>query len=203
MHNQARPRRTAYAVVVRWTSLFADLDARLEHAAEQERAGVVAELARAEEGMVGLVDRLRAAAGQSVLVRTADGESVSGTVAQVAGQWLLLSTWVGSREREVVVPVRSIDSVGGLGRRSTAPRDDVASRLTLGHVLRQLARDRIVVDVRTRSGTWVGRVDRVGADHLDLGAVNSWGEPVADRDPRWVTVPFSAVMAVTEAAEAG
>lgn len=163
---------------------------------------MVAELARAEEAMVGLVDRLRASAGEVLLVRTHDGEALSGAATQVADQWVLLTTRVGACEREVVVPVSSIDSVGGLGRRSAAPRHDVASRLTLAHVLRQLARDRVVVDVRTRGGVWAGRVERVGADHLDLGAVHGWGEPVADRDARCVTVPFSAVMAVAESSGA-
>ena len=46
---------------MRWTRLFADLDARMDNAAAQERADAVAELVRAEGAGVALVDRLRAA----------------------------------------------------------------------------------------------------------------------------------------------
>ena len=187
---------------MRWNRLFADLDARMENAAAQERAGTVAELVRAEEAGSALVDRLRASSGAHVLVQTWDGGSITGLVAQVAAQWVLLETRVGGAPRDVVVPTGAIEAIGGLGPRSAAPREDVTSRLTLAHALRRLARDRVVVDVRTRSGSsYVGRVDRVGSDHLDVVPAYGWGERGA-RDARATTVAFSAVAAVAESAHA-
>ena len=184
---------------MRWTRLFADLDARMDNAAAQERADAVAELVRAEEAGVALVDRLRAGSGASLVIRTHDGASVTGVVAQVAEQWVLLEAATGASTRDVVVPTSAIETVGGLGRRSTAPREDVASRLTLAHAMRRLARDRVVVEVRTRSGSCVGRIDRVGSDHLDVVPAYGWGERGA-RDTHCITVPFSAIASVAESA---
>lgn len=185
---------------MRWTRLFADLEARLDHEAAQERAGLVAELVRAEAGQLTLADRLRALPGTAVSVRTCDGDATVGTVARIAAQWVLLTSPAGGREREVLVPLAAIDALTGLGPRATAPRDDVASRLTLAHVLRGLARDRAVVDVRTRSGAYAGVIERVGPDHLDLAPAPAWGEVSAPRDDRRITLPFAGILAVADGA---
>lgn len=187
--------------MVRWNRLFADLDARMENASAQERAGTVAELVRAEEAGALLVDRLRAAGAGTVVLQTYDGASHTGVVAQVATQWVLLEATIGGSARDVVVPTAAIETVGGLGPRAAAPREDIASRLTLSHALRRLARDRVVVEVRTRSGSsCLGRIDRVGSDHLDVAAAYGWGERGA-RDARATTVAFSALASVAEAAQ--
>ena len=51
----------------------------------------------------------------------------------------------------------------------------------------------------TRSGSCVGRIDRVGSDHLDVVPAYGWGERGA-RDTRCTTVPFSAIASVAESA---
>lgn len=57
--------------------------------------------------------------------------------------------------------------------RTAAPAPGaVESRLGLGHALRALARDRAVVRVRAGEADLTGRIERVGADHLDLADVD-------------------------------
>jgi hypothetical protein len=63
----------------------------------------------------------------------------------------------------------SSDWVEGLGRGAEPPADEVDARLGLGHVLRQLARDRATVAVALCDGAvMTGTIDRVGADALDI-----------------------------------
>jgi len=67
----------------------------------------------------------------------------------------------------------------------------VMSRLTLGHALRAVARDRAVVRVRTDGGDVVGRVDGVGRDHVDVTRVHPDSlRPTGER----CAVPWSALL---------
>lgn len=179
---------------MRWTHLFADLSAQLDADARAARDADVADLARAFAGSSTLVDRLRSAEGGEVTLHLCAGDPVTGRVAEVAREWVLLDV-AGS---EAVVPLHAVDHVLGLGPGAAGPVDGAASRLTLGHVLRGLARDRAVVRVRTRHATHVGRVERVGADHLDLVAAPAWGERGQADDGRRAVVPMGAVVLVTE-----
>ncbi|HMO11508.1 MAG TPA: hypothetical protein PKB06_08415, partial [Actinotalea sp.] len=142
---------------------FADLEGRLEAAAAAQLADDVAERARAERSGVALSDRLQAHRGPlEVLLR--DGSLVSGDVADGAPQWLLLR----DGPREHLVPARGVAAVGGLTDAVAVEAGVVLSRLGLGHVLRGIAQDRSVVLVRAAGVVLAGRVDAVGADHLDL-----------------------------------
>lgn len=177
--------------------LFADLESRLSADGELDRLDRVRELTRVEAAQVSLVDRLRSAVGQHLTVRTCLGEPVAGEVEAVASTWLLLRD--GARQH--VVAVAAVESVTGALGRASAPRQDVASRLSVGHALRALARDRVRVVVRTRSTTVVGRVERVGSDHLDVGVGASWdGDDAGPRGAgQHVTVvPFAALVVVSD-----
>jgi hypothetical protein len=55
----------------------------------------------------------------------------------------------------------------GVGHRAS-DLGAVATRLGLGHVLRALAREGVPVVILTTGGEIRGRIDQVGADHLDL-----------------------------------
>ncbi|MBO3086742.1 hypothetical protein J4038_00355 [Cellulomonas sp. zg-ZUI40] len=169
----------------RWEQLFADLEGQLAAGRAEEVRWDVAELTRAERGRVALADRLRAATGGRLRIATAHGEPLDGVVVDAAAQWVLLDLGAG---RRAVVPTAAVRAVEGLGASVAPPAGRLESALGLGHVLRALARDRVVVTVRTDAGVLTGRLDRVGADHLDLTQVTPAG--------RGVSVPFGALLAV-------
>ncbi|MFI2103411.1 hypothetical protein ACH436_08975 [Isoptericola sp. NPDC019693] len=175
----------------RWELLFADLDARYEAELAAEREGAVAELTRAEQASIPLSDRLRASTGSVLRLELLDGEGIEGRLARVAHAWLLVDGR-GARGRvQHLVPMTALASVVGLGRLATPSRSRTDG-LGLGHALRGLQRDRARVLVRTAGGTVVGRIGRVGADHLDV-------EEAERVRPVVRTVPFGAVLRVSEA----
>ena len=178
-----------YGAVVRWERLFADLEAQLAAARlADDRAGL-ADLVRAELAMVALADRLRAAVGSSIALRVGDlpGERdavVRGDVVDVGAGWVLIgSPWA----KQALVPMAAVVAVGGLPVDVAPPAGPVESRLGLGHALRALARDREQVRVCTSAREMVGRLERVGADHVDVVG----GRPAA----AW-TVPLAAIRVV-------
>ncbi|NNU27859.1 hypothetical protein [Isoptericola sediminis] len=174
----------------RWALLFADLEAQLAAGEAAEREGAVAELTRAEQAAVRWTDRLRATRGP-VRVELSDGEVLEGRVAHLADTWMQLDAG-GTRGRvQHVVPVAVVAGIVGLGSQALASQART-DRLGLGTALRALQRDRARVQVRTTSGQVVGRIARVGADHLDVVEVDR-ARPV-DR-----VVPFSALLRVSEA----
>jgi len=179
---------------MRWTHLFADLSARLDADDRALRDADVAELARAHAATSRLVDRLRSASGRDVTLHVCAGDPVVGRVEEVADEWVLL----GVARHQVVVPFHAVDHVQGLGTGAAAPVPGVASRLTLGHVLRGLARDRTVVHVRTRHTSLAGRVERVGADHVDLVAAPAWGERGGPDGALRTVVPVGAIVLVAD-----
>ena len=195
-------RQRSYGVRMRWEALFADMEAQLAAAQAAELAAQVADLTRAERATVDLTSRLRAAQGAQVTVRVGTAESVPGTVLEVAPQWLLL----GDGPRRALVPLTALSAVGGLPVAAVAAHGAahgmVARRLGLGHALRALARDRTVVRVAVDGAELVGRLDRVGADHVDVTTVTA--DAAARRSPAraaghgsaaW-TVPLAAIRVV-------
>ncbi len=173
---------------MRWEALFDDMEAQLAAARTAALRADVAELTRAERATVGLVDRLRAAQGSAVALRLAAGEPLRGTLVDVAHEWVLLD--LGGAQR-ALVPVGAVVAVGGLGAHAAPAAGAVERRLGLGHALRALARDRAVVRVGVAGDEVVGRLDGVGADHVDVGGLD--GAP--GRRPVW-TVPFAAITTV-------
>jgi hypothetical protein len=169
----------------RWEQLFADLEAQLAAGRAADARWDVAELTRAERSRVGLVDRLRATVGARVRVVTGPGAAVEGLLVDAAAEWLLLD--VGGARR-AVVPVAAIQVVDGLGARVAPPARRLESALGLGHVLRALVRDRVVATVRTSAGEHVGRLERVGADHVEIALDSPPG--------RTAVIPFAALHAV-------
>lgn len=173
---------------MRWEALFEDMEAQLAAVRVAELRADVAELTRAERATVHLGDRVRSAVGQPVVLQLAAGEPVRGVVLDAAPEWVLLDT---GGPRRALVPVGAVVAIGGLTAHAAPPAGTVERRLGLGHALRALARDRVVVRVRLVSGDVAGRVERVGADHVDL--VED-GVRAAVRT-RW-SVPFAAVLVV-------
>jgi len=175
----------------RWELLFADLEASAAAQEVAEREGTVADLTRAEQASIRTADRLRALTGGPVRVELLDGEAIEGRVRRVAETWMLLDGRSASGAAQHLVPLGSVAGVVGVGRHA-APSTTRTDSLGLGTVLRGLQRDRVRVLVRTSAGAVVGRIARVGADHLDLDDAERPGAPVR-------LVPFTAVLRVSEA----
>jgi hypothetical protein len=153
---------------VRWEQLFADLEGQADAAAAAELASEVAERTRREVGRLRLVDRVRAAQGTSVVLRAVGAGVVTGRVADVGADWVLLEEPDG---RGALVPFAGVVALSGLGSRSELPGSEglVEERYDLRFALRRLVRDRATLEVALVDGTTVsGTLDRVGADHVDL-----------------------------------
>lgn len=180
---------------MRWESLFADLEAELAAGEAAELAGEVAERTRGERAAVRLADRLRAAVGAEVeLVLVGGVGRLRGRLEATGPDWSLL---IDASGVEHLVPHRGFAAVAGLGALNETSSSQVEARLDFLSGLRGIARRRSAVRLRlVDGGEWVGTIDRVGADALDL-AVHAPGEPRRAGAVRQVVViPVRAVSAV-------
>lgn len=176
---------------MRWEALFADMEAQMAAARTAELEAQVADLTRAERATVTLAARLRAARDTAVTVRVRGGETATGTVLDVAEEWLLL----GDDPRRVLVPLAAVDGVAGLPVQAHPAGGVVARRLGLAHALRAVARDRVPVRVSTDGGQVTGRVERVGADHLDLTVTDAPADARGGDGRAW-SLPFATLRVV-------
>ncbi|SDS28820.1 hypothetical protein SAMN04489860_1217 [Paraoerskovia marina] len=174
---------------MRWDRLVDDLEAQFDAEARAGLAGQTAELTRAEQAAVVLADRLRATR-DPVSVVLGDGSVVTGRVAHVGADWVVVRPEPGRDSGDELVPISAIDVVEGVGVRTRA--DERMPRLT--SVLRALQRDRVLLTIRTRAASTTGRLARVGRDHLDV---------VEERDrftgrPRTRVVRIDALLVLRE-----
>lgn len=177
---------------MRWDELFGDLEAQLDAARSAALAADADQRLRREVGRTTIVQRLRAAAGQE-LVLGVDDQVVRGRLDGVGPDWLLVGGIT-----ETLVPLATLGWVQGLGREArVGDPGRVWSRLGLGSALRGLARDRAVVRVHHGAGRPVtGTIDRVGADHLDLAVHPSDAPRRATAVTAVRTVPLASVRLV-------
>ncbi|WP_432482152.1 hypothetical protein [Kineococcus esterisolvens] len=173
---------------MRWDDLFADLDARLAHARRMEQESEVADRWAADVASVDLLGRLLATDGE-LSVQLSDGSWVSGRTRAAGPGWVLLVAGSPVR-RQVLVPTAAVCALRGLARNSVPP-GAVTARRTLALALRALSSAGVGVLVRTRAGEVRGRLDRVGADHVDV-VVPAEGHRAV------LTVPFASLLNVTE-----
>ena len=155
---------------MRWQQLFADLGAQLAEAEAAADRAEAASRTRAEMGAVRLADRLAGAVGHPVVLRCRGAGSVTGALAEVGVDWLLVEEEGG---REALIATAAVLSASGLGRQTATPESPgvVRVRFDLRRAARALARDRSTVHVVLDDGTVLtGTVDRVGADFLELAA---------------------------------
>jgi hypothetical protein len=180
---------------MRWQQLFADLQAEFDAVEAAAERGEDGSRRRAELGAVRLTERVAGSVGRRVGLRCRGAGDVTGTLADVGSDWLLL---VDDARREVLVSFAAVRSVAGLGRDTAAPVPEgaVRSRLDLRRALRGLARDRAVVQVVLDDGSvHAGTVDAVGADFLEL-AEHDVDQPRRADAVRGVRVVALAAVAV-------
>ncbi len=150
---------------MRWERLFEDLEGMLAAGESAERSAELADRTRRERARHGLHDRLVAAAPGPLSLRVAGVGRLTGRVADVGADWVLIGT---GGERGALVPFAAIRSLDGLGGRM-GPAGAVAKRFPFGAALRAVSRDRagvVVVDADGQRAT--GTIDSVGVDLLDL-----------------------------------
>ncbi|WP_061962777.1 hypothetical protein [Demequina aurantiaca] len=174
---------------MRWNDLLADLEGQLGAGVDAQFAAEVAERTRGERAAIPLSSRLAAGIGGHVVVTLADGEKVAGVLSEVAATWIL----VNEQRRQSWIPAAAVVAVAGLKARAV-DLSAVSKRLTVGHALRALSRDRAPVVIVATSGSWPGVIAQVGADYVEIG------EPHAGTT---TVVPFGAMIRVTSVGFAG
>nr|MBS1899212.1 hypothetical protein [Actinomycetota bacterium] len=185
-----------------WDRLFEDLEDQIASGWEAERAALDAEAERLRIARLDLRTRLGALAdeGTTVTAVLADATRVHGRLRAVGADWTAVQPQEGAGLALLpahAVELWSLDHGALLSSIGAAPLSPLRERMTFGFVVRDLARRRGGVTLRTRSGTLLtGTIDRAGADHLDL-ALHDAGAP---RRARAVTgfrmVPFASVLMI-------
>lgn len=149
---------------MRWDHLFDDLEAQLLQAARSDALAEVADLTRHERAQVGWFDRVAAGIGASIHCVTLAGQ-VEGRITDLGQDWLIVDE---PGRGSAIVAAAAVVSIGGLPRTSDQAVT-AARRFGLGVALRAISRDRGVVAVHDLAGgVWVGTIDFVGADHLEI-----------------------------------
>lgn len=149
---------------MRWERLFEDLEARLESDAVRERVAEVADRTRRERAQVDLQSRLLASVGVGPVAVRLHASRLTGQLLDVGPDWVLLQE---GAEGSVLLPMAAIRSLTGLspGARTASV---VARRFGLGAALRAISRDRVPVEIDAGGPRFVGTIDVVGADHLEV-----------------------------------
>ena len=184
---------------MRWTALFADLEAQFVAADQASLALEVRDRTRREAGLIRLVDRLSPALGQRLTVTVQGVGPIEGNLSGAGTDWILLTGGHGPTEREVLICSAAVLGLIGLGPAARPPASEsaVSARLDLRWALRCLVRDRAGVQISLTDGALLqGTLDRVGADYVEL-AEHPQGEPrrsTAVRQLRLIPVTALALL---------
>lgn len=189
---------------MRWDRLFEDLETQLASEWEAERAALESESERLRLARLPLRERLRDLRGREIVV-AAGGDPIAGEVVAVGADVLALriagSAPAGLALVPLWAPLRITAAHEDLLRSARAEPEASVSplteRMTLGFLLRDLARKRHAVRLALASGVELsGTLDRVGADHLDL-AEHEPGTPRRSQNVRgYRLIAFSALSCV-------
>lgn len=139
--------------------LSADFAAKLR----AQRQVEATELSAADAAEVTLSGRLLASVGTTVEIQLINGESLRGEVADAAANWLILRLL----RMDILIRYPAIEVVSSLG---PAPRWPtlVEARIPGTVKLREFAATRREIQFTTRNQTLKGRIERVGADFVDI-----------------------------------
>ena len=154
--------------------MLSDLESSFDAERRADLVAQSAELAEAEHASIEVVDRLRGTVGRPIHLRTRSGAPVDGVLTRVEPAYVLVDEGEGL---QAIVPLAAVTMVATLA--GPAPRDD-RRRPTLGALLREVARRGVRVRLIAGAGEVVGRLIRVGADHVDI-ALDSEGRGCARR----------------------
>jgi hypothetical protein len=146
--------------------VFEDLEQQAAGLHLVERDATVADLSAAEYSRISLGARLHASLGREVRARLVGGRQVSGRLARVGEDWLLLV----DRSAEWIVRYDGVATLSGLSPRADSEETwSVLDRLTLRTVLRRLAGAGAPCVVHFVDDQRVdGRVGRVGRDFFEI-----------------------------------
>lgn len=166
---------------MRWQRFFEDLELQLDTEWEAERAALATEAERLRLSRLTLRERLAELTGVEIAIDVIEADGVRGCLTGAGSDWIGIASSAGARA--AVVPLHAIASVAASEPdllRSARPargRSPLVERMTLGFVLRDVARRRVGVRAVVSGGvSWTGTIDRAGADHFDL-ALHDAGEP--------------------------
>lgn len=187
---------------VRWDRFFEDLEDQLDSEWEAERAALDTEAERLRLARLSFFERVNALVGGSdpTVVDLTGGASLAGTIVAVGPDWFALDD--GAARGVVIVPAAAVVALGMphpevlRSARGGAP-SRLRERMTLGFVLRDLARRRVPVTLHAADGReYCGTIDRAASDHLDV-ALHDRGAPRrADLVTGHRIVPFAALAGV-------
>ena len=186
---------------MRWDRFFDDLEDQLASEWEAERAVLDTEAERLRLSRVTLRERLRGLPASAVSsFEFVDATVLTGEVVAVGADWVGIS--LRPVRGAVLAPLGGIVAVGvgeedllSSARPEAAPSArGLAERMSIGFVLRDLARRRVPVTLHTAHGrVLAGTIDRAGADHLDL-ALHDAGAPRRTAEVRgYRMVPFVSI----------
>jgi hypothetical protein len=194
---------------VNWDRLFEDLEGQLASEWEAERAALDAESERLRIAQLTLRERLaRMCNGRTPIVLELDGGERHRLALRTVGpDWVAAESAPsggGTARPMVLVPLRAVRGVATDHGTVLSSLDDAVAapsplheRMTLGFVLRDLARRRVPLHLRTRNGEDVhGTIDRAGADHLDLAVHDAGAARLAGAVREFRIVPFDALLTV-------
>lgn len=169
---------------MRWDRFFEDLEGQLDSEWEAERAALDSEAERLRLSRLALHERLKSLRGEPVTqpaFELSDGTTLTGRLTAVGADWAGMSD---AAERTMLVALGAVVGIGmpetdvvRSARAEPSAAHRLAERMTLGFVLRDLARRRAPVAVHLQSGRALsGTIDRGLADHIDL-ALHDPGQP--------------------------
>ena len=169
-----------YGLGMRWDHLFDDLAGQLEYELQSERDDLHHEEERLRLGRLPLRDRLVALRGASdpavarIRCRLRSGDLVRLRLVTVGRDWMAGDLDGAPGQVQAIIPFSAVDALmltpehAQLSLAPVAERSELAARLGITFLLRDLCRRRAAVTVRTYSGDATGTIDRVGRDHFDL-----------------------------------
>lgn len=195
---------------VHWDRLFEDLEGQLASEWESERAALDAESERLRISRLELRSRLRVLCADSAqaTIDLAGGARIRARLKALGADWVaaaIVQTEDAAAVRSTrIIPLHAVHGLSidhGLLLASLDDADSSApvlrERMSLGFVLRDLARRRVPVRVVGIDGAdFHGTVDRAGADHLDLALHDPGTARIAAAVRGFRMIPFAAVTSV-------
>lgn len=204
------PMRSPTVVRVHWDRLFEDLEGQLAAEWESERAVLDAESERLRISRLDMRSRLRVLCAASALatVDLPGGARMRVRLQALGADWVAAAILDAAesppRRSTCILPFHAVHGLSvdhGLlltsldGDEAAAPI--LRERMSLGFILRDLARRRVPVNILGIDGRDLhGTIDRAGADHLDLALHDAGAARTAAAVRGFQMIPFHAVASV-------